>query len=118
MDVMLEKQNFVENEEILISYPKNKKHIYDMKDETEHVMNIIDINGIEYERDGEVCLSRREKSAGYKVALHFSNRQNDVAPIVQMLLTDAFVKNFKQDSDSYMGENRHEEKARSLFVQG
>lgn len=95
MDVLINKQDYADTEEMLISYPKNQKHIYDMRDGRECAMNIVNIDGCEYETDGEVCLSRREKSEGYKVSLHFSKEQNDISSTVQKILIEEFIKGLK-----------------------
>lgn len=97
MAVSVRKQNYAETEEMLISYPKYQNHIYDTRDTRESVMSIVNIDGNEYETDGETCLGRKKQTAGYKVTLHFAESQNDISSVVQTLLMDEFIKGLKQE---------------------
>jgi len=96
MSVIHKEQNYLESREKLISYPEHQKHIYDTRDTKERVMNIINIDGCEYETDGETCISRRRQTAGYNVTMHFSPSQSDVSPVVQRVLIDEFIKAIKR----------------------
>lgn len=97
MDVSVRKQICTEDENMLTSYSDSEGHIYDMKDTKERVMNIININGSEYVAE-EGSLSRKEKTDGYSVTLHFSENQDDVVPEVQEVLINEFLRNLKQQN--------------------